>query len=171
MKHRTADLVVAVADLLRHPGSTKHIEREAVFDDLAISASRVPDGEPTNLDVELQAVNDGVVVVGTVRAPWTGECRRCLQPARGDVEAEVQEVYEREPVEGETRRLHGAEIDLTDLARDAVLLELPLAPLCRADCAGLCPQCGADLNQGACDCVVDDKDPRWAALEQIRFDQ
>jgi uncharacterized protein len=170
-KHRPTDLVVPVGHLLKQPGSTTRFEREAVLDDLAISSSRVPEGEPLVLDVELQAVNDGIIVVGTVKAPWTGECRRCLQPARGEVAAEVQEVFERDPVEGETRKLAGVEIDLAELARDSVLLELPLAPLCRDDCAGLCPQCGADRNQGGCECVVDTKDLRWAALEQVRFDQ
>jgi uncharacterized protein len=171
VKNRATDLVVAVPDLLKHPGSTKRFEREAVLDDLAISASRVPAGEPIALDVELQAVNDGIVVVGTVRGTWAGECRRCLKDARGEVVAEVQEVYERDPVEGETRKLDGIEVDLTELARDAVLLELPLAPVCRDDCAGLCPQCGVDLNDSTCECVVETKDPRWAALEQVRFDQ
>jgi uncharacterized protein len=171
VKNRATDLVVAVPDLLKHPGSTKRFEREAVLDDLAISASRVPAGEPIALDVELQAVNDGIVVVGTVRGTWAGECRRCLKDARGGVVAEVQEVYERDPVEGETRKLDGIEVDLTELARDAVLLELPLAPVCRDDCAGLCPQCGVDLNDSTCECVVETKDPRWAALEQVRFDQ
>jgi uncharacterized protein len=171
MKQRTAELVVAVADLLPHPGSTKRVERDAVVQPLAISSAAVPPDAPVHVDVELQAVNDGIVVVGTIGAPWTGECRRCLKQATGTVRAEVQEIYERDPVEGETRKLEGIEVDLTELARDAVLLELPLAPLCRDDCAGLCPTCGVDLNESGCDCVVEDKDPRWAALEQITFDE
>lgn len=171
MKRHATELVVSVADLLPHPGATKRVERDEVLDDLGISASRVPEGEPVRVEVELQAVNDGIVAVGTVRASWVGECRRCLKEARGEVGAEVQEIYERDPVEGETRKLAGIEVDLTELARDAVLLELPLAPLCRADCAGLCPTCGADLNESGCDCVVETKDPRWAALEDITFDE
>lgn len=170
-RHRTAELVVSVADLLPHPGATKRIEREAVLDPLSVSGSAVPPDAPVQVDVELQAVNDGIVAVGTVTAPWTGECRRCLRLASGEVVGDVHEIFERVPVEGETRLLDGVEIDLTDVARDAVLLELPLAPLCRADCAGICPQCGADLNESGCDCVPDTKDPRWAALEQITFDE
>ena len=92
MKRHATDLVVSVADLLPHPGATKRIEREAVLDDVGISASRVPEGEPVVVDVELQAVNDGIVAVGTVRAPWEGECRRCLQTARGEVVSEWQTI-------------------------------------------------------------------------------
>jgi len=169
IRHR--ELVVSVADLLPHPGKTKRHEGDAVLDGLAVSASRVPEGAPVHVEVELQAVNDGIVAVGVVTAPWEGECRRCLKPARGEVRSEVQEVFERHPVEGETRPLEGIDVDLTETARDAVLLELPLAPLCREDCAGLCPTCGADRNESGCDCVVETKDPRWAALEQITFDE
>ena len=168
-KHDT-DLAVSVADLLPHPGSTKRVEREALLDGLAVSGSRVPDGAKTVVDVEVQAVNDGIVVVGTVRAPWAGECRRCLKAAGGEVSAEVHEIYERDPVEGETRKLRDATVDLTDLARDAVLLELPIAPLCEDDCAGLCPTCGVDRNETACECAATETDPRWAALSDLRFE-
>ena len=169
-KRHDADLAVSVADLLPHPGKTKRIEREALLDDLAVSSSRVPAGAKTSIDVELQAVNDGIVVVGTVRAPWTGECRRCLKQAGGEVVSDVQEVYERDPVEGETRKLGNGVVDLTDMARDAVLLELPVAPLCEDDCAGLCPTCGVDRNETDCDCAAAETDPRWAALSDLRFE-
>jgi uncharacterized protein len=56
---------------------------------------------------------------------------------------------------------------LRPLVRDALLLELPLAPLCRPDCRGLCARCGADLNAGPCSCVAD-RDPRWGALDALR---
>ena len=58
-------------------------------------------------------------------------------------------------------QLLGDQLDLMPLARDAVLLHLPLAPLCRDDCAGLCPSCGNDLNQSTCDCDMTIPDPRW----------
>jgi uncharacterized protein len=171
LRNRTAELVVSVADLLPHPGATKRVEREAILDGLAVSGSRVPEGGRVRLDLELQAVNDGIVAVGRVTAPWVGACRRCLRPVGGDLVSEVREVYERDPVEGETRPLADAAVDLTELARDAVLLELPLVPLCVEDCAGLCPTCGVNLNDTACDCVQETKDPRWAALEDLTFDE
>jgi uncharacterized protein len=58
-------------------------------------------------------------------------------------------------------------IDLGPLARDAIVLELPMATLCREDCAGLCPQCGADRNEGPCGCLAP-RDPRWANLDVLR---
>jgi len=163
-------IAVSVADLLPHPGQVKRVERDALLDGLAVSASRVPDGVPVRLDLELQAVNDAIVAVGTVRTSWEGECRRCLRLTGGELVGAVQEIYERDPVEGETRQLEDATIDLTDLARDVVLLELPLAPLCDDDCAGLCATCGVNRNETTCDCVTEVRDPRWAALDDLKFD-
>jgi len=59
-------------------------------------------------------------------------------------------------------------IDLAPLAHDAILLDLPLAPLCRPDCQGLCPYCGGDLNDVACDCQAP-LDSRWATLDGLQF--
>lgn len=165
-----ADLAVSVADLLPHPGQVKRVERDAVLDRLEVSASRVPEGAAVHIDLELQAVNDAIVAVGTVRAPWEGLCRRCLQPTGGELVGEVQEIYERDPVEGETRQLEDATVDLTELAHDTVLLELPLAPLCDDDCAGLCATCGVNRNETTCECATEVRDPRWAALDDLRFE-
>lgn len=163
-------LVVGVAELLRRSGSTRPEHLEAVLDGLQVSGSAVAEGAPVRLDLTLQSLNEGVVATGAVRAPWTGECRRCLQPVERELEAEVMEVFEDEPVEGETRKLDHDRIDLEPVAREAVLLELPLAPLCREDCAGLCVECGADRNAGDCGHAAAVKDDRWAALDELTFD-
>ena len=107
---------------------------------------------------------------GTVRAPWVGECRRCGGPVAGAVAAAVQERYAPAGITGEDEETYpftGDELDLEPLARDAVLLELPLAPLCSEDCKGLCPQCGANWNVTTCACVAPG-DPRWSVLDTLR---
>lgn len=164
-------LVVGVAELLRRPGSTRDELREAVLDGLATSTASVPAGAPITVEVRLEAVNEGVVAKGTVSAPWSGECRRCLRPIESVLVADVLEVYEDEPVEGETSKLDHDRVDLEPLAREAVLLGLPLAPLCRDDCLGLCAECGADRNAGDCGHTVEVVDDRWSALSEITFDE
>lgn len=164
-------MTVGVADLLRSPGSTRDVGIEAILDDLSVLGSAVPAGQPIEVDVRLEAVNEGVVAKGHVHAPWTGECRRCLRAIEGRIDAEVLEVFEGHPVEGETSKLDHDRIDLEPVAREAVLLELPLAPLCRDDCAGLCPECGADRNAGECGHAVEVGDDRWSALRELEFDE
>ena len=164
-------LLLGVGDLLARPGERRNESLDAVLDGLRVLGSKVPEGAPVHLELHLQSVNTGVVVKGTTAAPWVGECRRCLRPVEATLTAAILEIYEPDPTEGETQPLQGDHIDVEPVAREAVLLELPLAPLCRHDCAGLCPECGADLNQGACGCALDQSDPRWAALDDLRFDE
>jgi uncharacterized protein len=172
---RSRPFVVQVAALRKAAGTTRHEERRGVIDDLASVSVSVPAGEPVTIDVTLTSYPGGITAAGTVSAPWVGECRRCGGPAEGTVVAEVNERYA--PSGGtnggeaggddEAYPLAGDELDLEPLARDAVLLELPLAPLCRADCLGLCPQCGTNWNVAPCTCRPA-LDPRWAALDTLR---
>lgn len=164
-------LVVGVADLLRRPGNRRQEHIEVVLDGLAVLGSTVPAGAPVVVDLRLEALNEGIVATGTISAPWESECRRCLRVIAGVAEAQVQEIFEEAPVEGETSKLDGDRIDLEPLAREAVLLELPMAPLCRDDCAGLCPECGADRNEVDCGHALAAADDRWAGLDAIRFDE
>lgn len=164
-------LVLGVADLLARSGRHRDEHLEATFDDLVVASSRVPLGESLRIDVHLESLNEALVVKGTTTAPWVGECRRCLGPIEATMAAPILEVFEDEPTEGETQPLLGGVIDLTTVVREAVLLELPLAPLCREDCQGLCVHCGADRNAEDCGCAPSDHDPRWSALDQLRFDE
>ncbi|HEX4865395.1 MAG TPA: DUF177 domain-containing protein, partial [Acidimicrobiales bacterium] len=89
----------------------------------------------------------------------------------GEIHAHVRELYrhrDRGEDDEETYPLEGEFLDLQPLVRDALLLELPLAPLCSDECRGICPTCGADLNAGGCACVEKPADPRWAALDALK---
>ena len=100
-----------------------------------------PRREPrSHLEGVLEAIEGAITVQGTLEAPWTGECRRCLDDVAGTVSIEVSEVFETRPVPGETYALEGDELDLEPLVRDNVLLNLPLAPLCRTRLPGPGPR-------------------------------
>ncbi len=157
---------VPVTDLLRHPGQRRQVELEGLLPD--IESSGVAVGGEVLARLTLESVSGGALVAsGTVSAEWIGECRRCLGAATGTVAAEVRELFERGSDEEETYGLQGAEVDVEPLVRDAVLLELPLAPLCREACQGLCPECGANRNDDDCGHQPEDRDPQWAALDQL----
>jgi len=168
-------LELHVAELLRHLGSQAGFEATAVLDGLATSTARVPSHAPVAVSVTAESTANGSVSVnGTVRAPWVGECRRCLEPVEGELVAEVGEVFETRPVEGETYPLVDEMVDLEPMVRDAVLLALPLAPLCRDDCPGprpdafpVEPEADEPVGEAEPDAAAPRRDPRWAALDQL----
>jgi uncharacterized protein len=159
-------LDVGVSELLRRPGTQREFEVVAELDGLRISSAAVPDGAEVRGRFTIEAMSDHAVTVkGDVVAPWTGECRRCLREIDGSLTARVEEIFETHPVEGDTYPLENERVDLEPLVRDAVLLALPLAPLCEATCAGPEPTAhplgGDERAQG---------DPRWAALSELKFE-
>ncbi len=162
-------LRILVADLLDQVGARRAVALEVRGAGIGAGDVSVAPDAPIALDLVAERVPEGVVVRGTVAAPWTAACARCLAPAAGRVEVHVDELFEAAPEPGETYLLEGDHIDLEPLVRDAIVLELPTVAHCRDDCAGLCPQCGADLNLTQCDCVADDSDPRWAALGSLEL--
>ena len=139
-------------------------------EELVVTETVVPTGSTMTIDVRIEAVSDGVLVKGTVSVPWVASCRRCLEPIHGATTSSFQEMYSTNPVEGETYPIRQDAIDLELVAREAILLDLPLAPLCREGCAGLCVTCGANRNDGACSCPAVATDHRWAGLSSLTFD-
>lgn len=142
---------IAVSAIL-HGGAPRREQVSGEIPDMFVTGSEVPPGAQVEADVVLDALGGAIEVVGTISAPWTGPCRRCLGTAAGRIEADVRERFEAHPVPEETWPLVRDEVDLEPMAREAILVELPAAPLCRDDCRGLCPTCGADRNEGDCDC-------------------
>ena len=101
-------------------------------------------------------------------APWAGECRRCLVTASGTLDHPRPRALHRRTATARTPiRLADDEVDLEDLVHDAVLLELPIAPVCHEGCLGLCPMCGVNRNEKDCRCERP-RDDRWAALDVLR---
>jgi uncharacterized protein len=109
----------------------------------------VPEGAELQLEVQLERVSDGVLVTGTVQAPLAGECARCLDSFASAAEVRFTELFCRDAddEDADGYRLHGDLLDLEPALRDALVLELPLAPLCAEDCPGLCSECGVRLAE------------------------
>ena len=156
-----------VADLLRRVGSSRPFAVAAPLAGLGATGAEVPADQPVTVEGTLERISEGIVVRAEITAPWSAACSRCLAPVSGIASVHVDEMFEPAPLEGETYPLADETIDLEPLVRDALLLELPAAPLCRSDCAGLCAQCGADRNTTECDCQTEELDPRWAALRSL----
>ncbi|MFF0224628.1 YceD family protein [Streptomyces sp. NPDC004629] len=171
-------------ELGRRPGALQRLTRtvDAPRDFGLQGVVGVPEGAPVELELRLESVMEGVLVTGTARAAAQGECVRCLEPVGLRLEADFQEMFSypdaddrgrviAEPgddaEEDESRLfIEDGLIDLEPVLRDAVVLALPMQPVCRDDCPGLCSECGARL--------ADDPDHhhaavdiRWAALQGL----
>jgi uncharacterized protein len=174
-KHVTAPaLAVDVRELLQQPGAHKHVVLRAGLPDLATPVASVPAGSPVTVAAEVESVVEGLLVTGTVAATAVLRCVRCLREVEHDLEVDVRELFALEAAGDEDEGYTvppGDRLPLDTMARDALVLAFPAFPLCRPDCAGLCPRCGADRN--AVDCGhggPDATDPRWAALAGLRHE-
>ena len=163
--------------LSRGPGEFRDEQRTAnAPDGLGSGLVLVPAGEEVTLDLRFESVSEGVLVTGTAVAPLSGECARCLDPLTSTIEVSFQELYrylpdpDEDQDDGEERFLDGDYLDLEPAFRDAVVLALPLSPLCRDDCPGLCAECGAKLaDVGPGHRHGDKMDPRWGALAKLEL--
>jgi uncharacterized protein len=135
---------------------------------------------PVELAFDIHKDKDKFRLVGRVRAELELTCSRCVEPYRFPVDAEFDQRYlpasdasttadtvvEQDDLE--TSYYENDQIDLSELMREQFYLALPMKPLCREDCKGLCAQCGTNLNTGTCDCAPVWEDPRLAALKQLK---
>jgi uncharacterized protein len=166
-------LVFDTRALGRQPGAAREETRTIPAPDpLSVELAGVPAGAELTVTVQLEAVHEGVLVTGTATGPVTGECARCLEPLTSSVEASFQELYHYEPSPEEDDEdellLDGDLLDLEPVLRDAVVLALPLSPLCSDDCAGLCVKCGVRLADAGPGHQHDDEVlPEWEALRQL----
>ncbi|HEY3866699.1 MAG TPA: DUF177 domain-containing protein [Actinocrinis sp.] len=168
--------VFDVRDLGRRPGSMRSHDRDVpaaqLFEGLegsSLDGLYSAGGADVELHLRLESVVEGVLATGRIAGSLVGECARCLDPVEVPVAADFQELfyYDAENLSAEeveeavfvVEELVGVE----PLVHDALVLELPLRPLCGEDCPGLCAECGARLADDP-DHGHETVDPRWAAL-------
>ncbi len=151
----------------------------ASFDGDRLDPSRVIGPMEVRMEGKVRPVGDHYLVDGRTSASGQVSCGRCLEPVRWQMESTFDlevALGAPEPLDAELTLdqadldfvfLDEPVLDLEDLAIEQVLLEMPIRVLCSEQCAGLCPQCGANRNENdACLCEPED-DPRWAALKDL----
>ena len=165
---------VDLRELGRRAGSMQELERTAPAPEgWKVELIGVPVGAPVDARLRLESVMEGVLVSGEVDVPLVGSCARCLEEIEDTLTLDVQELYayegsttEETSEEDEVRLVDGEYIDLEPMLRDAVVLSLPLAPVCDENCAGLCAGCGQRLDDLPADHTHEQADPRWAGLAE-----
>lgn len=160
-------LVVNVIELLRRPGTTKDLETSVAATDLEFGDEHIVD-EPVEVSLHLESLSNGIAVTGRASARWAGECRRCLAPMSDRMEVGLDELYQTTIEDPDAWQITGDQIDLLPMVRENILLAVPLGPLCRPDCPGICQYCGKELSEGPCGCAPPAKDSPWAVLDQLK---
>jgi uncharacterized protein len=136
--------------------------------DLGAGLVSIPEGADLQLKVQLEGVSEGILVTATASAPLTGECARCLEEFTSSTEVRLQELFlyepDPDPDGGDGYLMDGDLLDLEPALRDALVLGLPLSPLCSSDCPGLCVECGARLAEAGSEHVHGQADGQeWPA--------
>ena len=157
-------------------------EETVELDAAALSHPDLESLSPVHWRGEVVFTDPGYLFTASYRYEQTLPCYRCLEPLQEKVSGKIQLLFmvggEKPQVDGEERELGEQELGLVYLGDDEVELEpflveqiqlnVPMKPLCREDCAGLCPTCGADLNAGPCRCAGEEPDPRWEGLRALK---
>jgi len=150
-------------------GRAVETQGELKQDDAALEGTGITLMEPVQMGGRFQSIGEGRFYwQGTARTVVQGECRRCLTPVATPLQLEIGALFTQDPDALDDPDSYpvapdATEIDVTPAVREELVLAAPRFVLCREDCKGLCPQCGQDLNSGACECVPA-LDPRWQRL-------
>lgn len=174
-------------DLPRRAGEMKEYQLDIpAHVRIGVPLIAVPEGDLVELDIRLESVTEGVLASAEIYAIAHGECIRCLDPVEVVIDRKIQELYRYEPTNEKGRRkrrddedvdLEGEEelqmegdfMDLEIPVIDAIILTLPVNPLCSDECLGLCPDCGEkweNLPEGHAHEVID---ARWSGLDGLDF--
>ncbi len=187
MSKNANPFILNTHDLPRRAGEMKEYQLDVpAHARIGVPLIAVPEGDIIELDIRLESVTEGVLASADIYAVAHGECIRCLDPVEVVIDRKVQELYRYEPtnekgrkkrrddedvdLEGEEElQMEGDLMDLEIPVIDAIILTLPVNPLCSEDCLGLCPDCGEkweSLPEGHAHETID---ARWSGLNGLDF--
>jgi uncharacterized protein len=162
------DYELSVITLLQRGVGLEQFSFTSTMHGIEVTSSHVDPTEPIEVSGKVEATGEGLLVSIQVATTWRGDCVRCLAPASGELVTSARELYVEGPTTDDVYGFHGDVLDLSELVHDLLVLELPVLPLCRDDCRGLCARCGADLNEGPCGCEVQVGPSPFDVLDQLQ---
>lgn len=170
----TMSFLINVRSLISFDEPTRHVEDELPLEFLEYEHEAHAVAGPARVAVTLTRARNGILAEGTVVADVELTCSRCLGTYMEHVEATFSETYalagHHLAAEGEEESVVSEEgdIDVEPLLLESLVLAIPMKPLCSIECKGICPICGADLNEGACGCTTESIDPRLEVLKKLK---
>ncbi len=149
-------------------------ESKGTHSDIELDVPRVRVSDDITLDylkgtIRFSRTSRGILVQGSLTTQIHGECNRCLTETLVELQLPVEDIYVYPPEPGaELTVADDGILDMAPLLREEIIIDTPLGVLCKPDCAGLCPECGQNLNEGLCECQSANIDPRFAALKALK---
>lgn len=165
-------VTVDVRDLIAAPGSSRALHVSQPVAGLSTELARVPEDQMIEAQLVVEGLVEGILASGSVQGTMRLTCARCLTAFDSSIGVRVQEMFAADAsADDDEYPLVEGMVDLEPMIRDALILAMPFAPLCRTECLGLCSRCGGDLNKGECTCPPE-FDERWAPLlDLIKTDE
>jgi len=169
-----------IIDLAKLGNGYKAIDLDLLPDQIGLDADGAAIDGPVHLTGEIDRAGSRTRVRGTITGELRLDCTRCLEPMPKTLDVPFEAVFidsdegeaasDREIGEAELVEslAAGGTLDIAEVVREQILLELPEQVFCKDDCKGLCPKCGGNLNLIDCNCENDEIDPRWAALKNMK---
>ena len=164
-------MLLDVSPIIKIQGAKIELDEEIGLDSAEFLGESYRFNEPLKIKGEIYNNGQSLTLNARVTGRIETECARCLEPTEADVDIEIHELLSRaEDTTADDEDIilfDGHEIELDDIVADNFLMNTSGKYLCREDCAGLCPVCGKNLNEGECGCGSEYIDPRWLALKDI----
>ena len=167
-KRAHSDFVIPVKELLHQPGEMREITLETVAPEKYGEAMAVvAQGSPLRIELRLEGLHEGILASGEITASARAECVRCLDVFDLELQVDFQELFAYSSTDSDSYTVVNDSVDLGSIMRDAIVLELPFQPVCKAECYGLDPATGEKRTTAPDESSADEIDPRWQELSKL----
>lgn len=172
-------MIIELEELEKNPGKVLEFTFEEKFAPFEYKGEKVDFSEEVFVEGGAVKLKEGFMVWGEATTTLKLHCSRCLESFGLPLKVEFEVEYRRgeEHIDSKERSLNeddfrisyftGENIDIEEDIKQFIILSIPMKPLCKEDCKGLCPNCGKNLNEGDCGCQREVEDPRWSALKEL----
>ena len=163
-------MIIDLSDIIKDYGGRMNVSASIEMDDTEFLGESFKFQKPLKVEGAIINNTKSLELSAKAEGEMQVHCARCSQPFNVPVKFRIHEILVREgsdSADDETVVFSGEKLDISDIIMNSFLMSVSGKYLCSEDCKGLCPKCGADLNDGDCGCDKDEIDPRWADLQKI----
>ena len=162
-------MIINFSDLLSKKNRKKEISLSFELEPFEFEGEEIRAIEKVDVEGVAISENDVIVIEASIKTKLKLNCSRCLDTFIYPIDIDIEERFtnNKELQDEEIMFVDGDTLNITEIIENSIISTLPIKRLCKEDCKGICSRCGANLNQGSCDCDTADLDPRMAVISDI----